>query len=203
MGSITQELHPGERRKHACAAAPLSAPPICVRESIRRIWLHVGVCRTLGSTRRATTLCRPLKGSRFPSSSPVTLTSSWKRWRRHTRVSPVCQEIPPIFELPQLHWFTTVVPAVAAFVIYFPCILPSCICILALSQTKSDLFHEQTSTQRFSSLLLSKTTFFQELRHKWCVLLFPAEAKQRSLWTGRRWGVHHARGVRIPEKVRE
>lgn len=34
------------------------------------------VCRTLGSTRRATTLSRPLKGSRSPSSSPVTSTSS-------------------------------------------------------------------------------------------------------------------------------
>lgn len=37
------------------------------------------VYRTLGSIRRATTLCRPLKGNRSPSSLQVTSTSSSKR----------------------------------------------------------------------------------------------------------------------------
>lgn len=38
------------------------------------------VCRTLGSTRRATTRFRPPKGSRFLSLLLATSTSFWKRW---------------------------------------------------------------------------------------------------------------------------
>lgn len=58
-------------------------------------------------------------------------------------------------------------------------------------------------TTSVSLLLLSKTNFFQKFHHNGVFLFFPAEAKQRSLWTGRRWRVNHARRVRIPKKVRE
>lgn len=53
---------------HACVCVDQSDPAA--------LSLRVDVCRTSGSTRRATTPFRPPKGSRFPSSSPVTSTSS-------------------------------------------------------------------------------------------------------------------------------
>lgn len=45
--------------------------------------LYMRFCRTLASTRRATTQCRPPKGNRSPSSSPVILISSSKRCDIH------------------------------------------------------------------------------------------------------------------------
>lgn len=70
-------------RNSMCVYMCADAPLLCSR-AVGQIWrgiLLLDVCRTLGSTRRATTLCRQLKGSRFPSSLRVTLISSWKRWR--------------------------------------------------------------------------------------------------------------------------
>lgn len=56
------------------------SPLYCLVSSLTWLRENLCACRTLGSTRRATTRCRPLKGSRFLSLLLVTSTSFWKRW---------------------------------------------------------------------------------------------------------------------------
>lgn len=193
MGRITQELHAGEEHHvcacvcacvcvYVCADAPLSFST-AIGQLLRGI-LCLGVCRTLGNTRRATTLCRPLKGSRFPSSSLVTSISSWRRWHipLQTHRGQCWKPVTADHSMITCHrWSTPMVSAVTR----------------CLNPYLNGMYFKPT----YWSVLLLLSCFPLELHHKLFVLLFPAEAKQRSLWPGRRWGVHHAWGIRIPQKV--
>lgn len=83
-----QPLFPPESGKHLIVAFQTTRLQLLTRfVTVKNCQYHVyyrwaseSVCRTLGSTRRATTRCRPLKESRFPSSLPVTSTSFWRRY---------------------------------------------------------------------------------------------------------------------------
>lgn len=66
-------IHIDRHCKVRCLLYCLVSSPTLLKENL-------SACRTLVSTRRATTRCRPLKGSRFLSSLLVTSTSFWKRW---------------------------------------------------------------------------------------------------------------------------
>lgn len=83
-----QPLFPPESGKHLIVAFQTTRLQLLTRfvtvkncqYQVYYRWASESVCRTLGSTRRATTRCRPLKESRFPSSLPVTSTSFWRRY---------------------------------------------------------------------------------------------------------------------------
>lgn len=202
MGSITQELHPGERC--SCTFLP---PDLCQGVNPSDLvaeWLTPRGClQDFGEYQESYYSVQTTEGEQISQLIAGYIDIILKKvTQTHTGQSCVQGNSTDL-------WTHTVTS------IHHGSLSSHCACDLlslhtshlhlhsgSLTDWQCDLFHKQKSIQRFILLLLCKTSFFQELRHKWCVLLLPAEAKQRSLWTGRRWGVNHARGIRIPEKVR-
>ena len=112
----------------------LTPPPhhhqFCVGESVRHIWSPpCGCLQDFGEYQESYYSVQTTEGEQISQLIAGYIDIILKKVMQthshtHTHVSrSVCQEIPLIFELPQIHKFSTVVSAAAALVICYPCIL--------------------------------------------------------------------------------
>lgn len=179
----------------------------------------VFVCRTLGSTRRATTQCRPLKGNRSLSSLLVTSTSSSKRWDINLwgRRWIIMNRYPYVTEVSDLLMLDVLGPLFHTAAVYFLWHFSLNDLHLVYPRPKNmcqsknvllwvtwwiwaQVFFLCDTIWHLASLKSLLATFEM---NKWCFVFFlsPAEAKQGPLWIRRWWGVDHAWGICIPKKV--